>query len=79
MNEEQTKSELLLWVVYAPLGRYRPAKMGLASVAVPSAGSGSGELGGLAGTMSIEIADGRHSYRFDYSLPAEPPADSAAN
>ena len=34
--------------------------------------SGTGELAGLAGTMSIEIAGGRHSYTFDYTLPAAP-------
>jgi len=30
--------------------------------------SGTGELVGLAGTMAIEIAQGRHSYHFDYTL-----------
>jgi len=30
--------------------------------------SGSGELAGLSGTMRIIIADGRHSYEFDYAL-----------
>jgi hypothetical protein len=30
--------------------------------------SGTGELKGIAGTMSIEIVDGKHSYQFDYSL-----------
>lgn len=34
--------------------------------------SGTGDLTGLTGTMSIDVADGRHSYTFDYSLPAEP-------
>jgi hypothetical protein len=33
--------------------------------------SGSGELAGLAGKMAITIADGSHSYDFDYTL-AEP-------
>ena len=33
--------------------------------------SGTGELVGLAGHMEIIIADGRHSYRFDYTR-AEP-------
>jgi hypothetical protein len=32
--------------------------------------SGTGELTGIAGTMQIKIADGAHSYEFDYSLPA---------
>ena len=31
--------------------------------------SGTGELVGLAGTMSISIVDGKHSYEFDYTLP----------
>jgi hypothetical protein len=31
--------------------------------------SGTGQLTGLAGTMSINIADGKHSYDFDYTLP----------
>jgi hypothetical protein len=34
--------------------------------------SGTDELVGLEGEMSIEIADGRHSYVFEYTLPAEP-------
>jgi hypothetical protein len=32
--------------------------------------SGSGEPAGLAGQMAITIADGKHSYEFDYTLPA---------
>jgi hypothetical protein len=35
-------------------------------VVVPD--SGSGELAGLSGTMNIIIADGKHSYEFDYAL-----------
>jgi hypothetical protein len=31
--------------------------------------SGTGELVGLAGTMTITITDGKHSYDFAYSLP----------
>ncbi len=30
--------------------------------------SGTGELAGLAGKMAIVIADGKHSYEFDYTL-----------
>lgn len=30
--------------------------------------SGTGDLVGLAGTMNIVIADGKHSYEFDYTL-----------
>jgi uncharacterized protein DUF3224 len=30
--------------------------------------SGAGELTGLGGTMTIEIADGKHSYEFSYTL-----------
>lgn len=39
----------------------------LSIVVVPD--SGSGELMGLAGRMDIQIADGKHSYTFDYELP----------
>lgn len=34
--------------------------------------SGTGELAGLAGAMSINIADGVHSYEFAYTLPDGP-------
>jgi Protein of unknown function (DUF3224) len=34
--------------------------------------SGTGQLEGLAGTMTIEIADGKHSYSFEYTLPGAP-------
>jgi Protein of unknown function (DUF3224) len=30
--------------------------------------SGTGQLAGLAGRMAIHIADGKHSYDFDYTL-----------
>jgi hypothetical protein len=36
--------------------------------------SGTGELVGLSGRMTIEIADGNHSYTFEYTL-SEPPED----
>jgi hypothetical protein len=32
-------------------------------------GSGSGELEGIAGRMTITVADGKHSYDFNYTLP----------
>lgn len=32
-------------------------------------GSGTGELTGVTGSMSIMISDGKHSYDFAYSLP----------
>ncbi len=34
--------------------------------------SGTGQLEGLSGTMTIEIADGKHSYGFEYTLPGAP-------
>jgi hypothetical protein len=34
--------------------------------------SGTGELKGLAGKMSITIAEGKHSYDFEYSLSETP-------
>ena len=35
--------------------------------AVP--GSGTGELEGIAGDLTIIIESGRHSYSFEYTLP----------
>ena len=32
--------------------------------------SGTGELAGLSGRMKIVINAGKHSYEFDYQLPA---------
>jgi Protein of unknown function (DUF3224) len=34
--------------------------------------SGTGQLAGLAGKMTIEIADGKHSYDFEYTLAETP-------
>ena len=34
-------------------------------------GSGTGDLEGIAGTLTIIIASGKHSYNFEYTLPAE--------
>jgi len=34
--------------------------------------SGTGELEGIEGTMSILIEDGRHFYEFEYTLPEGP-------
>jgi hypothetical protein len=31
--------------------------------------SGTGDLAGIAGTMTIDIKDGKHFYTFDYTLP----------
>lgn len=35
--------------------------------------SGTGELAGLAGTMTIRITDGRHDYELDYTLDGGAP------
>ena len=34
--------------------------------------SGTGELAGIAGTMHIDIGDGKHSYRFEYRIAGNP-------
>jgi len=34
--------------------------------------SGTGQLVGLAGKMESKIVDGKHSYEFEYTLPAAP-------
>jgi len=33
--------------------------------------SGTGQLKGITGKMGINIADGKHSYDFEYTLPAQ--------
>jgi hypothetical protein len=40
----------------------------LTVIAVP--GSGTGELAGITGAMTIVIANGKHSYTLEYTLPA---------
>ena len=42
----------------------------LAVTVVPD--SGTGQLTGLAGAMAINIADGKHSYDFQYTLQESP-------
>lgn len=34
--------------------------------------SGTGQLAGLTGTMNIKVADGKHSYEFEYTLAEVP-------
>jgi hypothetical protein len=48
-------------------GTMEGGKFNLNVVVVP--GSGTGALAGIAGTMNIVIAGGKHSYLFDYTLP----------
>jgi hypothetical protein len=49
------------------LGRMQGANMELRVQVVPD--SGTGDLRSLAGTMTIIIEGGKHSYLFDYTLP----------
>jgi hypothetical protein len=51
-------------------GTMTPTSQKSAITVVP--GSGTGELEGIAGTMSIKIEDGQHFYDFDYTLPSSP-------
>jgi hypothetical protein len=50
------------------LGTMDHGKFELTVVVVP--GSGTGELAGIDGKMTIIIASGKHSYKFEYTLPA---------
>jgi hypothetical protein len=49
-------------------GTMEAGKFDLKVMVVP--GSGTGDLAGIAGTMQIIIAASKHSYKFDYTLPA---------
>jgi hypothetical protein len=44
-----------------------PSGLKMTVIVVP--GSGTGELKGIAGTFTITIEKGQHSYDFDYTLP----------
>jgi hypothetical protein len=53
------------------MGTMGGGKFDLKVIVVP--GSGTGELAGIAGTMTIIVAAGKHSYEFDYTLPDAAP------
>jgi hypothetical protein len=50
------------------LGTMDHDKMHLTVSVVP--GSGADQLAGISGTMTIAITEGKHSYDFEYDLPA---------
>jgi len=50
-------------------GTMEQGKFQLTVTVVP--GSGAGGLAGIAGTMKIIITNGKHSYDFEYTLPAK--------
>ncbi len=47
-------------------GTMNRGEQSLSITVVPD--SGTGELAGLSGSMTIDIADGKHSYDFDYTI-----------
>jgi Protein of unknown function (DUF3224) len=51
-------------------GTMDQGKFQLTVTVVPS--SGTGGLAGIAGTMTIVITNGKHSYDFEYTLPETP-------
>lgn len=51
-------------------GTMTPAASQLSVTVVPD--SATGQLEGLAGTMTIKIDAGKHSYEFEYTLPETP-------
>ncbi len=48
-------------------GTMQGGKLQLSVTVVPD--SGTGDLAGLAGKMNIIMAEGKHSYEFEYTLP----------
>ncbi len=52
------------------IGTMDQGKFQLSVTVVP--GSGTGDLVGVAGTMTITNVSGKHSYTFDYTLPESP-------
>ncbi|HKD86829.1 MAG TPA: DUF3224 domain-containing protein [Terriglobales bacterium] len=53
--------------VFQQMGTMTRGVPNLTITVVPD--SGSGQLAGIAGTLTIVIADGKHSYDFEYTLP----------
>ena len=51
-------------------GTMTPSASHLAITVVPD--SGTGQLEGITGSLTIKIDHGQHSYELDYSLPATP-------
>ena len=51
-------------------GTMTPGGTHLAITVVPD--SGTGQLAGIAGSLTIKVDHGQHSYELDYSLPATP-------
>ncbi len=51
-------------------GSMNRGKPSLSVTVVPD--SGTGGLTGLTGSMTIDISGGKHSYQFEYTLPAKP-------
>ena len=51
-------------------GTMNAGKTQLSVTVVP--GSGTGQLAGISGKMNIIIEAGKHSYEFEYTLPAQP-------
>ena len=52
------------------IGAMDQGKMTLTVTVVP--GSGTGELSGISGAMTITIVNGKHAYTFEYALPESP-------
>ena len=50
------------------MGTMNRGALQLAITVVPD--SGTGQLKGIAGTMNIIISEGKHTYDFEYTLPA---------
>mgnify|MGYP003404163542 CR=1 FL=1 len=66
--------QFLLTLAVARAGRLPApvnAQMAPSEIDHVVADSGTGELAGLRGRMQIDISDGAHHYRFDYSLPGQ--------
>ncbi|HVP54070.1 MAG TPA: DUF3224 domain-containing protein [Candidatus Eisenbacteria bacterium] len=56
--------------VLVHMGTMGHGAMQLSVTVVPD--SGTGQLTGISGTLNIIIADGKHSYEFEYSIPEKP-------
>lgn len=70
--------ELVFGALHGKTGSFVLQHLGTVNRGVPQLqvsvvpDSGTGDLAGLSGTMSIEITDGKHLYNLDYTLSPAP-------
>jgi hypothetical protein len=75
INQSLTNQAKITGTLHGRIGSFALQQSGVMTRGAPQQtigvvpDSGSGELAGLAGSMTAVIEGGRHSYHFEYTLP----------